>query len=101
MSIYWTGNTHTPVGRTYVIIGVITEFATQKTQSDYRSGLILEENCSMAFAGTVSSIDYVTISTLIVSCIFTLPVRPSIFVSPPFGSYFAAGCKLFAKSVFY
>ena len=67
MSIYWTGNTHTPVGRTYVIIGVITEFATQKTQSDYRSGLALEENCSMAFAGTVSSIDYVTISTLIVS----------------------------------
>ena len=54
MSIYWTGNTDTPVGRTYVIVGVITEFATKKTQSDYRSGFTLEENCSMAFAGTVS-----------------------------------------------
>ena len=54
MSIYWTGKTDTPAGRTYLIIGVITEFATTKTQSDYRSGLTLEENCSMAFAGTVS-----------------------------------------------
>ena len=54
MSIYWTGNTDTPAGRTYVIIGVITEFATKKTQFDYRSWLTLEENCSMAFAGTVS-----------------------------------------------
>ena len=54
MSIYWTGNTDTPAGRTYVIIGVITEFATKETQSDYRSGLTLEENCLMAFAGTVS-----------------------------------------------
>ena len=54
MSIYWTGNTDTPAGRIYVIVGVITEFATKKTQSDYRSGFTLEENCSMAFAGTVS-----------------------------------------------
>ena len=54
MSIYWTGNTDTPAGWTYVIIGVIAESATKKTQSDHRSGLTLEENCSMAFAGTVS-----------------------------------------------
>ena len=33
MSIYWTGKTDTPTGRTYVIIGVIIECVTKKALS--------------------------------------------------------------------
>ena len=33
MSIYWKGNTDTPAGWTYVIIGVIIEFVTAKALS--------------------------------------------------------------------
>ena len=68
-SIHWTGNTDTPTERTgAVIIGVIIECVTKKalsltTDQDSHWNRIL----LIAFAGTVSQIDYVTITNIVVS----------------------------------
>ena len=68
-SIHWTGNTDRPTERTgAVIIGVIIECVTKKalsltTDQDSHWNRIL----LIAFAGTVSQIDYVTITNIVVS----------------------------------
>ena len=68
-SIHWTGNTDTPTERTgAVIIGVIIECVTKKAlslttdQGSHWNRILL-----IAFAGTVSQIDYVTITNIVVS----------------------------------
>ena len=68
-SIHWTGNTDTPTERTgAVIIGVIIDCVTKKalsltTDQDSHWNRIL----LIAFAVTVSQIDYVTITNIVVS----------------------------------
>ena len=68
-SIHWTGNTDTSTERTgAVIIGVIIECVTKKAlslttdQGSHWNRILL-----IAFAGTVSQIDYVTITNIVVS----------------------------------